>query len=171
MRQIATLAAAEIADAAARGLARGRPLRLFQSGDARTEGAARILARASREWRRHGGAEVWGYTHSWRDVSADAWRGASMLASVESLALAREARARGYAAARIVPDLPSDGKAWSEGGQKWIPCPEQTRGVPCVACGLCFDAGTLASRGAGIAFGAHGMRKNSLKRRLPMVSR
>lgn len=166
---IAREASAEISDAAARGLARGRPLRLFQAGDARTESSARALATGAREWLRRGGSAAWGYTHAWRDVPRDAWRGVSMLASCETEAGARDARARGYVPARVFATLPPDGRAFDVDGTRWIPCPEQTRGRPCVDCRLCFDDRALAARGAGIAFAAHGNRSSALKRRLPMA--
>lgn len=92
-----------------------------------------------------------------------------MLASVESIADATAARASGYAPARIVDSHPADGRAFAEGGTTWIPCPEQTRGVPCVKCGLCFDAEALNARNAGITFAAHGGKASALKRRLPML--
>lgn len=166
---IAKDAAREIRDAASRGLAHGRPLRLFQAGDARTEAAALVIASAGRAWLAAGGRAVWGYTHAWKKVNANAWRGVAMLASVESIADAQAARAVGYAPARIVDSHPADGRAYSEGGTTWIPCPEQTRGVPCVACGLCFDTEALLARNAGIDFAAHGNKANALKRRLPML--
>lgn len=167
---VARAAAREIEGAAMMGLAKGRPLRLFTSGDARTATAARTIARAARTWLSYGGAAAWGYTHAWRDVPADSWRGVSMLASVESVADAARARAAGYAVARVVAEHPADGRAFDEGGIRWIPCPEQTRGVPCVACGLCFDAEGLRARNAGITFAAHGQRTEHVKRRLPMLA-
>lgn len=166
---IAKEAAREIATAAAAGLAHGRPLRLFQAGDAKTKAAAEVLAKASRLWLRSGGRAVWGYTHAWRTVPAKAWRGVAMLASVESQADAEAAKAAGYVPARIVASHPVDGKAHKEGSITWIPCPEQTRGVPCVACGLCLDAEALKARNAGIEFAAHGIKVTALKRRLPVL--
>lgn len=165
---IAREAALQIATAANTGLASGRPLRLFTAGDARTPAIAKIIATAARVWLAAGG-RAWGYTHAWRDVPASTWRGVSMLASVESVDDARKAIARGYVPARIVASHAPDGRAYVEAGIKWIPCPEQTRGVPCVACGLCFDTEALAARGAGIDFAVHGNKANALKRRLPML--
>lgn len=166
---IAEAAAREIEGASAAGLAAGRVLRLFVSGDARTAAIARRFARAARAWVKGGGRKPYGYSHAWRDVPASAWRGASILASVETLQDAKKAIARGYAPAIVVPEHPADGRTFDAGGIRWIPCPEQTRGVPCVACGLCFDADALRSRGSGIAFAAHGVKVNALKRRLPIL--
>lgn len=167
--QVARVAAKEIEQAASRGSARGRALRLFQVGDARTPSSARALAQAARTWLRAGGASVWGYTHAWRDVPRDAWRGVSVLASVETVEDGAEAQRRGYVPARVVEEHPSDGRAFAEGGVTWIPCPEQTRGVPCVKCRLCWDSDALRARGRGISFAAHGARKAVVKRRLNVV--
>jgi len=168
-RQIMLAAAKEISSAADAGLAQGRALRLFVSGDARTPAAARAIAKASRRWLAKGGTGVWGYTHAWRDVPRDAWSGLSVLASVENVRVARLARRVGYVPAMVVAEHPKDGRAFTSGNTKWIPCPEQTRGVPCVACRLCWDAEKLAAQRAGITFAAHGTRENLLKRRLPLL--
>lgn len=166
--EISRAAAQEIETAAGQGLAAGRILRLFVSGDARTPAAARTIAAAARTWNRRGGRS-WGYTHAWAVVPRQAWAGVSILASVESSADAKRARKRGYVPARIVDSHPANGKAWTEDGVTYIPCPEQTRGVPCVACGLCLDVDALAARDAAIAFAIHGQKANALKRRLPML--
>lgn len=166
---IAKDAANEIRGAATMGLASGRALRLFTSGDARTESAAKTIASAARTWIAKGGRAAYGYTHAWRSVQRSAWRGVSMLASVDTSATASEAVKRGYAPALVVASHPSNGRAYKADGVTWIPCPEQTRGVPCVACGLCFDADALHARNAGIAFAAHGVKVNALKRRLTVI--
>jgi hypothetical protein len=166
--QISKEAAAEVVGAVHQGLANNRLLRLFQAGDARTKAAACILAEAAREWNGAGG-KAWGYTHAWRDVPRDAWAGVSMLASVETPADGREALKAGWAPARVTRKLPEDGRAIVANGVRWIPCPEQTRGVACVRCGLCMDADGLHARKAGILFEAHGSRAEKLKRRLPMM--
>lgn len=168
--QVSRLAAAEITAATAQGLNRGRALRLFVSGDARTAAAADVIARAARTWIRTGGSAAWGYTHAWRSVPSEVWRGVSILASVESDADAREARGRGYVPAKVVDSHPANGRAYKGAdGSTWIPCPEQSRGVPCVACGLCFDVEGLRARNAGITFAVHGQSSKTLKRRLPML--
>lgn len=166
---IAKDAAAEIRDAAVQGLARGRALRLFQAGDARTAPMARALSMAGRTWMSHGGLSVWGYTHAWRDVPKNAWSGVSMLASIEDPKDGKKALKAGYAPALVVDHLPEDGKAFESKGVTYVPCPEQTRGVPCIDCKLCWNADGLAERKHGIAFGVHGIRVNNLKRKLPLL--
>lgn len=144
-----------------------RPLRLHVSGDCRTTRAAKILGKACRSWP----GAVWTYTHAWRNVRREAWGpSVSILASVETLLQAQAVRARGYAPALVVAEHPKDGKAWvAPNGIRFIPCPEQTRGVECVECRLCFDADALRERNAGIAFAAHGGRMNAVKRRLAVL--
>ena len=168
--QIATAAACELDAAAAKGWAEGRPLRLFEAGDARTTRAAEIIASSGRNWLRRGGVAVWGYTHAWRRVPASAWRGISMFASVESVRGAHEAIVRGYVPAMIVSQFASP-KTFERDGIRFIPCPAQTTDgrVPCVRCRLCFDTEARAVTGTAIAFEAHGFRERSLRRRLPVL--
>lgn len=185
--EIACAAASEM-DEVRRPFVRGRPLRLFEAGDARTPNAAAILAASSRHWMQRGGGardcgnNVWGYTHAWRTVPRDAWAGVSMLASVEArrgdeqsaFLKAREAIDLGYVPALVVPYFPSDTgeRAFVREGVRYIPCPAQTRpeSWSCVTCRLCFDDKKLARRGAAIAFAAHGIRAPTLRRHLAVVS-
>jgi hypothetical protein len=106
---------------------------------------------------------VWSYTHAWRTVNVESWRGVSILASVESVEAGELAQQRGYVPARVVAEHPADGKAFTEGGIRWIPCVEQTRGVKCEDCRLCWDAEALRARGAGITFAVHGNKKRALR--------
>jgi len=152
-------------------VARGRPLRLHVSGDCADHVAARIVSAAARRYMRRGGGQVWSYTHAWRDIPRAAWGRVSILASMEGSRDGAAALAAGYAPALIVAEYPAGDRAWQQDGVRWIPCPAQTRdGVTCDSCRLCFDAGALAARNAGIAFVAHGTRAASLKRRLPVLS-
>lgn len=134
----------------------GTDMRLHVSGDCPTPEGARILAGAVERWKARGGKCAWTYTHSWRRVLRDDWRPVSVLASLDDALAAPEAIAMGYAVARVVGEFPSGDKAWTEGGIRWVPCPEQTRGVRCVDCRLCFDSDKLRREGIGIAFKAHG---------------
>lgn len=136
-----------------------RPLRIHVAGDCRTPSAAETLSKAVEGWRQ----KVWSYTHAWKRVSRASWGKVSVLASVdkaEDMALAFE---RGYAPAIVVESHPADGKAYvREDGIKVIPCPNQTRDVTCVDCGLCMNADKLHSMKAAIAFAAHGVAKKRL---------
>jgi hypothetical protein len=147
----------------------GRDLRLHVSGDARTPGAAKILAGAIARWFARGGGAAWTYTHAHKSVPRAAWGPTSVLASVDRLEDVPAAKAQGYAPARYVAEFPSE-KAWEEGGTKWIPCPAQTRdNVGCADCRLCFNDQALRERNAGIAFSAHGAKQTAMKRRLTVV--
>jgi len=73
------------------------------------------------------------------------------------------AKARGYATQITVEQFASDGRhiaGEAEGqhaaGVDILPCPEQTRGVSCTDCRLCFDDAKLRDRGYSIAFEMHG---------------
>ena len=150
-------------------------LRLHVVGDCVTAACARVVASAAVRYARRTGARVWTYTHAWRKVARKAWQTVSVLASVESLADARRAMRRGYAAAVIVPALPASGKAWKDGNGgdavTVIPCPNQvakergdTLPVTCVECRLCLDDAALLKRRAVIAFAPHSTKKRDLLR-------
>lgn len=128
-----------------------RPLRLRVSGDSVDERSAGIAARAAALWRR----PVWTFTHSWRVIDRSAWGRIQVLGSIERPEDGRAALRRRYAPALVVAEHTSD-KAHTSHGVKWIPCPSQTRNVPCAECRLCLDADSLAARSAGITFAAHG---------------
>jgi hypothetical protein len=158
--------ALEVAKAEALGidqLSGDLPLRLHVSGDAKTEAAVRVLADAAARYILRGGQPVWTYTHAHRDVSPEAWGAVSVLASVESVEDALDALARGWAPALVVKEHPADGKAYRVGELKVIPCPEQTRGIACVDCGLCMDNQKLINLNAAIGFAAHGAGTKRVK--------
>jgi hypothetical protein len=140
----------------------GRDLRLHVVGDCPTNGAARIVAAAAARYRARGGGDVWTYTHAWRKVHRASWGDAvSVLASCENLDDAREAAARGYAVAMVVPEHAGE-RAEVVDGFRVIPCPEQSRGDrTCVDCRLCFDDAGLRDREtpAIIALAIHGASK------------
>ena len=163
LNRSAVRGALRIAQAEARAidtLTGDRLLRLHVVGDARTAAAARALGAAARRYAARGnlprrGRKVWTYTHSWRAVPRASWGEAvSVLASVETVRDAREAMAKGYAAAVVVAafERPS---AYRIDGVTVVPCPNQTRDVTCRACGLCRDDERLRAAGLVIAFQAH----------------
>jgi hypothetical protein len=155
------------------GVKGGRDLRLHTSGDCRTCTAALKVGHAAERWKARGGGRVWTYTHAWNVVHRDVWGPAvSVLASLDftSFETVQNARSKGYAPARIVPEHKSP-KAFVEFNTQWIPCPAQTQeNVGCADCGLCLNADALFKRQAGIVFAAHGARASTLKRRLTVVS-
>ena len=153
------------------GVAGGRDLRLHVSGDSRTIRAAKILGAAIKRWFKRGGGRTWCYTHAWERVSRDNWGPVSILASIKTPREAEAAVAQGYAPALAVPYHDSD-KAYVLPGSKtsWIPCPQQTRDIPCTDCGLCMDADKLRDAGKGILFAIHGPGANKAKRRLEVLA-
>jgi len=148
----------------------GRDMRLHVAGDCRTIAGAKLINNAVGRWKSRGGGDVWSYTHCWDHVTKDVWDNVSMLASVDSAEEVQYARQNGYAPAIVVSEHPSE-KAYTLPGAdtKWIPCPAQTRHVSCTDCRLCFDTDRLYKSNMGIAFSAHGVKRNSIKRRLNVI--
>lgn len=148
----------------------GTIVRLNVSGDSRTIQGTRLIAKAVSLWLKRGGRAAYGYTHAWKRVPRNTWKKTSILASIDSIEQAKEAQARNYAPALVVGEHISD-KAYllPNSDVKWIPCPNQTRGITCEKCGLCFDSKRLFEGGFGIAFSAHGVMKNSIKRHLKVI--
>jgi hypothetical protein len=151
-------------------VAAGRALRLHVAGDSRTVKGTRALNKAVGRWKARGGGDVWSYTHAWKHVPRTAWSHVSILASVDSTKEVMDARVRGYAPAIVVSEHKSE-KAYQLDGSdvKWIPCPNQTRGIGCTDCRLCFNANRLFEGNFGIAFAAHGVRKETIKRHLTVI--
>lgn len=142
-----------------------KPLRLHVVGDSRTVRAVRIVADSVRLWLDCIGS-VWTYTHAWRKVARKHWGTVSVLASCEDAHAVNAAMRRGYAAALVVSEHSSDQAYLTTGGYKLIPCPNQTRGVTCTQCKLCWKDQWLLSTRSVIAFAAHGSRKNTVKQTL-----
>jgi site-specific DNA-methyltransferase (adenine-specific) len=141
----------------------GRPLRLHTVGDCATDEAALLVSDASARYRENDGGPVWTYTHGWREVSRESWREVSALASCETAADVRAARARGYATSIVIDgEFKKRGRyllgreAGAAEGVEIFPCLEQTTGRTCVECRLCFDDEALKERGYTIAFRIHG---------------
>lgn len=151
------------------GRAFGQALRLHVSGDCRTEPAARAVSAAAVRFRMRGGGQVWTYTHAWRRVPRVAWAGVSVLASCDRPSQGLAALARGYAPAVTVSHHTSE-RATVSHGVEWIPCPNQTRGVTCTECRLCWNADVRERAGQGIAFAAHGEKGRALAKRLPVLA-
>lgn len=138
----------------------GRDLRLHVAGEVQTAEEAALLGAAAARWRRRGGGETWTFTHSWRTVPRSAW-GAdiSVIASVENARDILLAKRQGYASAVVVGGFPTgDGAFTLPGarGTKIVPCPAETRGVPCSACRLCLVPDRLLEARSAVAFRVHG---------------
>jgi len=165
------------------GACGGRDLRLHVGGDVGNDAGAAMLNGAAYRWRyeRRGGS-IFTYTHAWRTVRRTAWQNIAVLASVEKVADIARARARGYAAAIVVPSFPLEErpasgelfagtrKAFRMKGTdtKVVPCPAQTGDTTCVECRLCIDRDLLAMN-VTIAFAAHGMNSDKVRRSLPVI--
>lgn len=111
--------------AAIRTLSGKRPLRVHVVGDCRTNEAAIHVSRAMADYPN----ASWTYTHAWRDVDVESWNGQHVTASCETFEAVEEAYAKGYKSTAIVLAEP-DSRA--------IMCPQQTKGVQCVDCKLCW---------------------------------
>ena len=147
-----------------------RALRIHVAGDSRTLAGTRLINNAIGRWKHRGGGKVWSYTHAWRHVPREEWSNVSILASVADVTEVAAARGQGYAPTIVVPEHTSERAYLLEGSDvKWIPCPAQTRNVGCTDCRLCFDADRLLEGNFGIAFAAHGVNKNKVKRHLTVI--
>ena len=139
--------------------AKGQTLRIHVSGDARTNASAKLLSNAATYW----DGKVYSYTHAWREVNRESWGGISILASCENMEDVKAAYKKGYASA-IVVDTHKDEKAYMAGEFKIIPCPNQTKDVKCIDCGLCMNDKFLKDNKSVIAFAVHGAgKKKALK--------
>jgi hypothetical protein len=130
-------------------------LRLHISGDVRTALHAMMLADAAEYWLAAGGGPVFTFTHSWRDIPPAAFGAINVMASVETVAEAKEALSLGYAPAIVIDRVPRGSRAFNLDGLKLVPCPAQSRGSTCVACRLCVER-PLHEMGVAIAFKPHG---------------
>ena len=168
--QMARAEARVIDNAYRGGKVPNRDLRLHVAGESRTITGSRIINAAVGRWKIRGGRSCWSYTHAWKHVPREEWSNVSILASVTTTDEVGPARKQGYAPAIVVSEHPSE-KAYTLPGcdTTWIPCPNQTRGVGCSDCQLCFRADCLFQTNRGISFSAHGIHKNSIKRRLNVI--
>jgi len=148
----------------------GRALRIHVAGDSRTLAGTRLINNAVGRWKKRGGGKVWSYTHAFRHVPREEWSNVSVLASVSNTSEILGAHKQGYATTIVVANHLSD-KAYTLIGSdvKFIPCPAQTRGVGCTDCQLCFNADRLYENNMGIAFAAHGSRKEKVKKHLAVL--
>ena len=137
-------------------------LRVHTVGDCRTPESARIVSDAMRRHRKKAGRKAWTYTHAWRKVPVENWQGESVLASVETVADAKEAMQSGYPVAIVVEEFDST-KPYIKDGIKILPCPAQvTKGKQCVSCRACMNGDSLLRTGTTIGFVPHGVQKKKV---------
>jgi len=147
-----------------------RDMRLHVAGDSKTIAGSKLINSAVGRWKKRGGGDCWSYTHAWKTVARSNWHHVSMMASISNVSEAKQARLQGYATA-IVVDHHDSPKAFTIDGSdiKWIPCPAQTKGIGCSDCRLCIRTNWMFEANIGIAFAAHGVKKNTLKKRLNVL--
>lgn len=148
----------------------GRCMRLHVTGDSRTIAGTRLINKAIGRWKNRGGGKVWAYTHCWDHITRDQWSNVEMLASVDSIDQIEYARQNGYAPAIVVSEHLSDKVYVIEGSNvKWIPCPAQVKEIGCTDCKICMNVDRLYKTNMGVAFSAHGVKKNQIKKRLTVI--
>ena len=148
---------ADMEAAAIKTLTGARPLRVHVVGDCTTPYAASVVGKAMVEYPN----AAWTYTHAWQDVKASDWQEANVLASCESIEEVDTAKKRGYATALVVDKFEST-KLYKKDGVSILPCREQTNGIQCVNCKLCFNVEKLKKHNITIGFEAHGINKKKV---------
>lgn len=146
-------------------------LRLRVSGDCRTITGTKLINNACGRWKDRGGRNIFSYTHCWDIILREQWNNVSMLASIDSIDQVEFAKQNGYAPALVVSEH-KDTKAYYINGSdvKWVPCPAQTKeNISCSTCRLCMKADWIFENNMGITFKAHGIKKNSIKKRLKVL--
>jgi hypothetical protein len=133
-----------------------RKLRVHVVGDAPTAAAATAIGTAMLAHQAKQGKVAWTYTHAWRDVPVQAWKGANVLASCNNVTEVASARAAGYGTSVIVPPHPTN-KIYQFGGEQIVPCPAQfkhngKRVVTCEDCTLCMRPTFLRKRRLSVGF-------------------
>ena len=145
----------------------GRAMRLHVAGDSRTLAGSRLINNAIGRWKKRGGGDCWSYTHAWSNIQRDVWSNVSMLASVANVTEATQAHNKGYAPAIVVDEHKTDKSYKLDGSDvKWIPCPAQTREIGCSDCRICMRSDWLFETNRGVAFAAHGVKKDIIKNTL-----
>lgn len=144
----------------------GRDIRLHVSGDVVEPISTQRLGRGAERWLALGGGRPWTYTHRWRSHRPEHFGPIGVLASCDTELDVAQAVDEGWVPAVVVPEFPSE-RTFRMAGHRFIPCPAQTRKVPCVLCRLCLDPEKLRRSGRGIAFAVHG--RHAKKIHLPMA--
>lgn len=148
----------------------GRLMRLHVSGDSSTITGTKLINNAVKRWLKRGGKSVWTYTHAWKSVSRKHWSNVSVLASVSSVEEAEVARKHNYTPALVVSEFHSKKLFTLPGSDiRWIPCPAQVSDKGCSDCQACIKTDILYKKNYGIAFAAHGVKKETIKRKLNVI--
>lgn len=147
-------------------------LRLHVSGESPTVEGTKIINKAVGKWLKRGGSKAWSYTHCWKDVPRKTWSNVSVLASIDDYSEIPAAIKKGYVPAIVVSEFPKKKKFSLEGSPvDFIPCPAQVyEKSACDTCQLCMRDDMLKKLGVGIAFEAHSIKKNTIKKRLTVIN-
>ena len=164
--KIAKIEAAEI------GKLKGKyDLRVHVVGDRRTNKSAEVVGQAMVDYENKSGKSAWTYTHAWKHVKVESWKGANAIASCENPADVKLAHKLGYATSIVVDRLDDkSGKVYRKNGINYLPCLKETRGIPCVECGICFNTKTLRKLKLTITFPAHGTSKKKAIKALKVLN-
>jgi hypothetical protein len=145
-------------------------LRLKVGGDTVSDKYARALAKACAVYTSKFGQLAYTYTHNWLNIARESFGQISVLASCDSVAEVKQAKARGYATATVVSEFPNGAKLFEIDGEKMLPCPNQINNeVKCTACKLCTRDAELKARNITVAFKSHGRQSESLSERLIQI--
>jgi hypothetical protein len=140
-------------------------------GDCRTNTTAKIISAAAKRYSARHKQPVWTYSHGTSKVKRESWGNVSVLASCETTQQAKDAMARGYAAAIIVDQFDKD-SLYEKDGIKILPCPEQTgKSRACTDCQLCFNDKQRLADGVVIGFTPHGSRQKAVRETLIQIAK
>tara|TARA_Y100000296_G_C5097778_1_gene218290 strand:+ start:46 stop:729 length:684 start_codon:yes stop_codon:yes gene_type:complete len=155
-----SVAIAEAEAEAIDGLSGLLDLRVHVVGGCRSDAEAEIVgASAGRFMARRRDTDAWTYAHAWKAIKRASWGVMSVLASCHTKDEVKEAMSRGYAASITTAKMPE--KAIVEDGITYVPCVEQTKGITCVECRLCFDDVGLLEKKIVIVFELHTAAKKA----------
>ena len=128
------------------------PLRLHETGDCKTIEAAQIVSEACDRYHKRWGAEIFSYTHAWKDVPRDAWSDVVSIFGSCRLNQVDEVRAQGYAPAIVVRNHHGTGPYVLD-GEIIVPCVKDLDDdVVCAFCLMCTKADFFYKHGLTLAF-------------------
>lgn len=141
---------------------RGRMVRLNVSGDyLLPDGSPDHAYIESTNHASH--LDVLSYTHAWDRMKPDWFHPKTRpQASCDTLVDIVNARAAGWATVLVDPDHRYPQGSVLPTGTKAVICPNETRKIQCIDCGLC----ARSDRPSTIVFNVHGTRKNAAARAL-----
>lgn len=91
------------------------------------------------------------YTHAWKEIGSNPFKGVVMNASCETIEQVKEAKELGYPVVMVV-DSEDKRVSWREQGLRFRTCPQQLQSITCGTCKLCAKE----DREQVVVFRAHG---------------